>query len=163
MFRNYLDQHKVVIVCSARSGTTKALGTTNLLLQAASEALRASRAAKNGTNGIEPPSGEVTPNGSGIFSPNGNMSPRPRSKSSPRSDTAFGTLAMSSAPPEKPSFNATVDILRTEHLAAARSSVSDPDILKELKEEIERDIDSLRSFLFATQVRYEILQIGDVL
>ncbi|EPQ29627.1 uncharacterized protein PFL1_02846 [Pseudozyma flocculosa PF-1] len=31
--------HKVAIVCSARSGQTKALGTTNLLLQAATEAL----------------------------------------------------------------------------------------------------------------------------
>ncbi|SNX82237.1 probable HOM3 - L-aspartate 4-P-transferase [Melanopsichium pennsylvanicum] len=36
---SYLAGHKVAIVCSARSGQTKALGTTNLLLQAASEAL----------------------------------------------------------------------------------------------------------------------------
>src|SRR6266566_4712432 len=37
---DYLDRYKLVIVCSARSGSTKALGTTNLLLRAASEALR---------------------------------------------------------------------------------------------------------------------------
>ncbi|PWN47039.1 aspartate kinase [Violaceomyces palustris] len=36
---SYLANNKVAIVCSARSGQTKALGTTNLLLQAASEAL----------------------------------------------------------------------------------------------------------------------------
>ncbi len=36
---SYLVGNKVAIVCSARSGQTKALGTTNLLLQAAGEAL----------------------------------------------------------------------------------------------------------------------------
>ncbi|KDN43193.1 aspartate kinase [Tilletiaria anomala UBC 951] len=36
---HYLQTHKVAIVCSARSGQTKALGTTNLLLKAAKEAL----------------------------------------------------------------------------------------------------------------------------
>ncbi|KAF8329423.1 uncharacterized protein EI90DRAFT_1394130 [Cantharellus anzutake] len=36
----YMDQHRVAIVCSARSGSTKALGTTNLLLRAAGEALK---------------------------------------------------------------------------------------------------------------------------
>ncbi|GAC98970.1 hypothetical protein PHSY_006567 [Pseudozyma hubeiensis SY62] len=36
---SYLAGNKVAIVCSARSGQTKALGTTNLLLQAAGEAL----------------------------------------------------------------------------------------------------------------------------
>lgn len=37
--RSYLENHRLAIVCSARSGSTKALGTTNLLLQAAKEAL----------------------------------------------------------------------------------------------------------------------------
>lgn len=50
------------------------------------------------------------------------------------------------------SFNATVDLLRSEHITAARSAVRDPEILEELEAEIERDIDSLRSFLFAAQV-----------
>ncbi|KAI8984144.1 Aspartate/glutamate/uridylate kinase [Mycotypha africana] len=35
----YLESNKVVIVCSARSGKTKEKGTTNMLLQAAKEAL----------------------------------------------------------------------------------------------------------------------------
>ena len=146
--RDYLDQHKVAIVCSARSGSTKALGTTNLLLKAASEALQRSRSpSETGTN---------TPNG--VFSRFSQSqsplsSPRPRSKSSPRSDSPFGTLSMTSANGTPSSFNGTVDILRLEHLTAARSAVRDPEILKELEYEIERDIDSLRSFLFAAQVR----------
>ena len=60
---------------------------------------------------------------------------------------------MTSANGASSSFNGTVDILRLEHLTAARSTVRDPVILKELEYEIERDIDSLRSFLFAAQVR----------
>ncbi|CCV00770.1 unnamed protein product [Malassezia sympodialis ATCC 42132] len=36
---SYLQTNRVVIVCSARSGQTKALGTTNLLLQASQEAM----------------------------------------------------------------------------------------------------------------------------
>ncbi|KZO91992.1 aspartate kinase [Calocera viscosa TUFC12733] len=36
----YMSTHRVAVVCSARSGSTKSLGTTNLLLRAASEALR---------------------------------------------------------------------------------------------------------------------------
>jgi hypothetical protein len=40
LHRNHIDQHMVAIVCSARSGSTKDLGTTNLLLRASSEALQ---------------------------------------------------------------------------------------------------------------------------
>ena len=50
------------------------------------------------------------------------------------------------------SFNATVDLILSEHLNAARSTVRDPEILKELEAEIERDCDQQRSFLFAAQV-----------
>jgi hypothetical protein len=51
-----------------------------------------------------------------------------------------------------PEFNTTVDIIRSEHLAAARSSVTDPFLLEELEAEIEKDCDWLRGFLFAAQV-----------
>ncbi|KIP11870.1 hypothetical protein PHLGIDRAFT_82814 [Phlebiopsis gigantea 11061_1 CR5-6] len=145
---DYLDQHKVAIVCSARSGSTKALGTTNLLLKSASEALSRTRSPSE--------TGPNTPNG--VFSrtsqgPSPVGSPRARSKSSPRLETPFSSLSMS---PAQSSFNATVDLLRSEHITAARTSVRDPEILKELEYEIERDIDALRSFLFATQVIDEI-------
>ncbi|WFD35076.1 aspartate kinase [Malassezia cuniculi] len=39
---SYLATNRVVIVCSARSGRTKALGTTSLLLQAAAQAMETS-------------------------------------------------------------------------------------------------------------------------
>ena len=84
-------------MCSARSGSTKALGTTNLLLRAVSEALKP-------------------------------------------------------APAELPAYHVTVDLIRSEHLAAASSSVRDPEILKELQEEIERDCEWLRNFLLAAKV-----------
>lgn len=145
--RGYIDQHKVAIVCSARSGSTKALGTTNLLLKAASEALQRTRSPLD-------TSGTNTPNGlfSRLSMSSLPASPRPRSKSSPRSDSPFGAFAMNSVHSDTPSFNSTVDLIRSEHLTAARCSVRDPELLKELEAEIEHDCDSLRSFLFAAQV-----------
>lgn len=65
------------------------------------------------------------------------------------------TLTMSSIPPqsEKDSlpFFATVDLIRSEHMTAARSSITSITILRELEEEIEKDCDALRSFLMAIQ------------
>ncbi|KAI0074988.1 aspartate kinase [Panus rudis PR-1116 ss-1] len=148
----YLDQHKVAIVCSARSGSTKALGTTNLLLQAASQALQQSRSANGSPGTVTPNNGFCSP-----LSPHG--SPRSRSKST---DSPFGSLSMTpvggaSANGQQPQgFNQTVDLLLLEHLTAARSSVRDPVLLKELETEIERDCEGLRAFLFAAQVIDEI-------
>lgn len=51
-------------------------------------------------------------------------------------------------------FNSTVDIIRSEHITAARAAIRDSEILRELELEIDRDCDGLRSFLFATQVRH---------
>jgi aspartate kinase len=51
-----------------------------------------------------------------------------------------------------PEFNTTVDLIRSEHIRAARASVRDPYILEELEAEIEKDCDWLRGFLFAAQV-----------
>jgi aspartate kinase len=56
-----------------------------------------------------------------------------------------------------PQFNTTVDLIRSEHLNAARESVKDPVLLEELEAEIEKDCDWLRSFLFAAQVGAIIL------
>ena len=85
-------------------------------------------------------------------------SPRARSSSSPRLDpmSPGGALNMSSMSARPPAFNETVDLIRSEHFTAARSSVHSPDILRELEMEIEHDCDTLRSFLFATQVIDEI-------
>ncbi|KAF8886126.1 Aspartate/glutamate/uridylate kinase [Infundibulicybe gibba] len=156
---NYIDQHKVAIVCSARSGSTKALGTTNLLLRAASEALqpRTKPAAAGAC-------GSVTPISRGLFGAglDSLQSPptSPGSRSSPPSTSpqAFASLPPLTPQPSQPlpHFNTTVDLIRQEHYNAARASVQDPDILKELEGEIDRDCDWLRSFLFAAQVIDEI-------
>jgi aspartate kinase len=155
-YRGYIDQHRVAIVCSARSGSTKALGTTNLLLRAASEALRCSHKKTN--------SGSTTPFTNGLFrgvsyseAPSAPDSPRARSSSSTRSASptplsSLTPLTVPQAGQTSPKFNATVDLIRTEHLLAARTSVRDPYILEELEAEIEKDCDWLRGFLFAAQV-----------
>jgi aspartate kinase len=54
------------------------------------------------------------------------------------------------------SFAATIDLIRSEHLTAARSLVRDQTLLKQLEAEVERDCDGLRTFLFAAQVIDEI-------
>ncbi|KAI0318786.1 Aspartate/glutamate/uridylate kinase [Amylostereum chailletii] len=146
----YLDQHKLAIVCSARSGSTKALGTTNLLLRAASEALR--RPSVSGpspsTNG--PFSTPGSPTRSGVMTPmTSALFTRSRSGSgSPRDD---GDSGRGGAP-----FAATVDTIRREHVTAARAAVRDAALLQELEDEIGRDCEGLRGFLYATQVIDEI-------
>lgn len=65
--------------------------------------------------------------------------------------------SFSGSPPRadasQPAFSATVDVIREQHLLAAREVVHDSHIRAELEAEIVRDCDGLRSFLLATQVR----------
>lgn len=150
---NYTGQHKVAVVCSARSGSAKALGTTSLLLKAASEA----RQRHKFSNG----SGTMTPSINGIFGRSSETSPNsPMRRSSPSpSSPSTGPLTPLIAPQagqSQPEFNVTVDLIRSEHLNAAKASVNNPEILQELEAEIDRDCDWLRSFLFAAQVINEI-------
>ena len=124
----------MAIVCSARSGSTKALGTTNLLLKAASEALSRSAA----------PSNQATP---GIHSPFRAQSPVSFSPSlSPVPQRSAG-LSLSCP---------AVDLIQSEHLTAARALIRDQKLLKELEQEIETDCEGLRTFLHAAQVIDEI-------
>ncbi|RPD57001.1 aspartate kinase [Lentinus tigrinus ALCF2SS1-7] len=146
----YLDQHKVAIVCSARSGSTKALGTTNLLLRAAGEALKRSSSISE-TPGTMSPTNVLTTRLTQYQSPF--TSP---GKSSPKSESIALSLGMTSITEAPASFNATVDVIRSEHVHAARSCIRNADILKDLEAEIDRDCESLRSFLFATQIIDEI-------
>ncbi|VDC03815.1 unnamed protein product [Peniophora sp. CBMAI 1063] len=138
---SFLDDHKLAIVCSARSGSTKALGTTNLLLRAASEALRPRQTSTQATSFSSPaPSGTQTPLNTSMFLERA----RSFSGSPPRADSG------------QPAFSATVDVIREQHLLAAREVVRDSSIRAELEAEIARDCDGLRSFLLATQVIDEI-------
>ena len=154
--RNYIDSHKVAIVCSARSGSIKTLGTTNLLLRAASEALKPRTKPAS--------SGSATPVSMGLFgarrcwstSESSDSRPRtptdvhPRSSGPPSPTTSSPCNQQASAEPP-PEYHVTADIIRREHLDAARSSIRDSKILKELEEEIERDCEWLRSFLLAAK------------
>ncbi|KAH9959436.1 Aspartate/glutamate/uridylate kinase [Russula dissimulans] len=135
---DYLDRHKLAIVCSARSGSTKALGTTNLLLRAASEALRRPLPA---------------------------LSPVQSGAATPLTDSLVSRCFRTSSPTDTPnpftepssgSFNKTVDLILSEHMAAARGCVKGKDLLAELEAEITRDCENLRAFLAATQVIDEI-------
>ncbi|KAJ9125466.1 hypothetical protein QFC22_000427 [Naganishia vaughanmartiniae] len=55
-----------------------------------------------------------------------------------------------------PAFHSTVDVLKRDHIAAARQQIRDEDLLEELIHELERDCESLRSFLSAAQIIDEI-------
>ena len=132
---DHLDRHKLAIVCSARSGSTKALGTTNLLLRAASEALRRPQLA---------------------------LSPVQSGAATPLTDSLICRSSRTGSPPGTPgafaeqstgSFSKTVDLILSEHIAAARDCVKGEMLLAELEAEIVRDCDNLRAFLSATQVR----------
>jgi aspartate kinase len=144
----YLEQNKVAVVCSARSGTTKALGTTNLLLRAASEALKR-----------DPPSNGLT---SGLTTPSWTPLGRTSEPTTPP-DTPVDYVSSVTSPGEMfglasvvPAFSATVELIRNEHVSAARANVRDKYILRELEAELERDCEALRGFLFATQIIDEI-------
>ncbi|ETW75759.1 hypothetical protein HETIRDRAFT_481226 [Heterobasidion irregulare TC 32-1] len=169
---DYLDQHKVAIVCSARSGSTKALGTTNLLLRAAAEALHRpsssssiSSSASATSDSTAPASGTATPFVHGrsssaqspIFPSSRAASPAPASSLvfTPLGDASQPTATPTPTPPPPP-FSATVDVIRAEHIAAAQLAVRDPALRAELEAEITRDCDGLRAFLYATQVIDEI-------
>ncbi|CAE6499932.1 unnamed protein product [Rhizoctonia solani] len=168
----YIAEDKVVLVCSARSGSTKALGTTNLLLKAATETLR--QPALNGLN---------TPTRSNSISSSGGLpwSPTPRRAAQPQAPsfsraaspgTGLDKLAARNAggsPPREPSpptpvsagpapmsFCRTVDLICSEHVAAARELIRDPELLRELEREIVRDCEGLRAFLGAAQLIEEI-------
>ncbi|KAF7323633.1 hypothetical protein MKEN_00584000 [Mycena kentingensis (nom. inval.)] len=137
---SYIDSNKVAIVCSARSGSTKVLGTTNLLLKAASETLKR----KGKTQ-----SGYATPvtNGSGMFGARNGFAPQsppasPRSRSS-SDGYPWGMAPLTTHTEPRPAFHETVDLIRQEHFAAARASVQDASIRQELEAEIERDCDWL--------------------
>lgn len=187
---SYLDEHKVAIVCSARSGSTKALGTTSLLLKASTEALQRqpSKSAKlahkksndGGTGSASPATGANTPiHYRGLFGrtyceagSDGSQSPptspgslsrsrSSRSSSPQRGNSLFGFTPINGKSSKNhahalPAFHATVDLIKEEHFKAARACVKDPEILEELEDEIDRDCEWLRSFLYAAKIIDEI-------
>ncbi|KAJ1032400.1 hypothetical protein NDA16_000426 [Ustilago loliicola] len=177
---SYLAGNKVAIVCSARSGQTKALGTTNLLLQAASEALdEASTPAASLSNSVASlANGTQTP----IHRPGSAFSRKSSSRGTPLgrveplssnvldskleqlqlngSSTAESVKsdAGSDEGPEPASgFNATVDRILSDHIASARKAVTkDNQLLAQIETDIIEDCDRLRDFLLAARIIEEI-------
>ncbi|OCF61379.1 aspartate kinase [Kwoniella mangroviensis CBS 10435] len=169
------NKTNVAIVCSARSSHTKALGTTNLLLQASREAL-----APPSRSSLSEKSGTTTPFfpkrvGSGFFGKDAlsssissltqldlnntrSSSPSPFTSSSNRSRTPpkSPTAQEDEANEEEEGFHKTVDLIKKGHLEAARNSLRAGPLRDELEEEIERDCESLRGFLYAAQIIDEI-------
>ncbi|KAM0749063.1 aspartate kinase [Meredithblackwellia eburnea MCA 4105] len=174
---SYLDENnKVVIVCSARSGESKSTGTTNLLLRAASEALRPSNStpstsipgtptapkspapsSKSSLNPLLRRSSSLSRSASGSATPAGALS---ASIASLRMSAAAATSSSAALRLEEEAasqaFNATVDQIKQDHLVAARANVKDEDILRELEDDLEYDCERLRSFLLAAQIIDEI-------
>ncbi|WWD03740.1 hypothetical protein V865_001796 [Kwoniella europaea PYCC6329] len=169
------NKTNVAIVCSARSSHTKALGTTNLLLQASREAL-----APPSSSSLSEKSGSTTPFfpkrvGSGFFGKDAlsssissltqldlnntrSSSPSPFTSSSNRSRTPPKSPTAQEDEPneEEEGFHKTVDLIKKGHLEAARNSLRAGPLRDELEEEIERDCESLRGFLYAAQIIDEI-------
>ena len=181
---SYLAGNKVAIVCSARSGQTKALGTTNLLLQAASEALEeASTPAASLSNSVASlANGAQTPlhRPGSAFSRKGSSRGTPLGRVEPLSgnvlDSKLEQLKLNhsqdksqAAPPAKSDagsdsepdiaigFNATVDRILSDHIASARKAVTkDKQLLAQIENDIVEDCDRLRDFLLAAKIIEEI-------
>ena len=177
--RSYIPNSRVALVCSARSSHTKALGTTNLLLQASREALQPT-CARSETPAKETP---FYPKrvGSGFFGREreSSVGGRERDMSASMMSSSLSSLSQldirsgppspfqpsgaSRSPPspatpavngvsETASFHGTVDLIKKGHIQAARSAVRPGPMREELEDEIERDCETLRGFLYAAQV-----------
>ncbi|GAA5903213.1 hypothetical protein JCM5296_001207 [Sporobolomyces johnsonii] len=141
------DNHRVALVCSARSGNTKATGTTNLLLRAASEALRPKAPDMSSSLSSLRNSPSQSP------APGTPSSVRPGLSSSISSLRLFDRLGES----EKQPFDDTVDQIKKDHLEAARKVIThSKEVLREVEEELEYDCERLRGFLKAAQIIDEI-------
>ena len=169
--------HRVALVCSARSGSTKATGTTSLLLKAAEQALNLGAGSEQSAPGTPTASG-VLPNGPAPLV-NGKDGPHSRARSAARTPGVAGAVGASgsrtgastpsrgmsglslsgslpSQPPQQQRFNETVDQIKDDHLKAARASVKSHEIREELEDEIDYDCERLRSFLLAAQIIDEV-------
>lgn len=123
------------------------MGTTNLLLHAASQALKG-RPKVPPSRGIF---GQSNSEDSRIDTPLDSAPLSPQQGFEFHAPLALLTVPQAGQP--YPAFNVTIDLIRNEHLDAARASIKDQAILKELEDEIDKDCDGLRNFLFAAHVR----------
>ncbi|CAD6892816.1 unnamed protein product [Tilletia laevis] len=180
---SYLRDNQLIIVCSARSGQTKALGTTNLLLQAAAQALEATAdesrhdspsrrgsystpafRARGSSSGSEPNSNSQgrllvgltsRSNGAGLENSVSSLSLTDSPGLNP--ETSASDAGTGPSRPAASSFHNTVDRLLSDHLAAARKAITRaPELLAQVISDIEDDCARLRDFLSAAQIIEEI-------
>ncbi|GAA5960279.1 hypothetical protein JCM3765_002526 [Sporobolomyces pararoseus] len=145
------DNHRVALVCSARSGSTKATGTTNLLLRAALEALRpkAPDMASSFSSFRNSPLATPAP---------GTPSTSTSSGGRPGLHNSISSLRLADRlnEQEKNLFDETVDQIKRDHLEAARKVIKTEEVLREVEDELEYDCERLRGFLKAAQIIEEI-------
>lgn len=158
----YSASHRVAVVCSARSGKTKALGTTNLLLQAAHQALEeeenepSSLSASFASLGSVPPTPNRRPSARGLEKRLAHLAGGATSSPSPsRGISRAPSQAGDSSPAlvAVPAYQSTVDRILSDHIEAAQANVKDPELLAQLEQELTEDCSRLRDFLLAARVR----------
>jgi aspartate kinase len=137
------------------------MGTTNLLIQAAKQAVPSTSSRSRANSQPDTP-GTSTPLYSTVINVGSEHVP-PKSYSpvwlgrqnsyselSPRSLLAFTSLNGSNENNDS-GYEETVNLIKTEHLTAARSSVNSKELLKYIESEIEKDCEALNMFLGAAQ------------
>ncbi|BGP57035.1 hypothetical protein JCM8202_004527 [Rhodotorula sphaerocarpa] len=173
--------NRVALVCSARSGHTKATGTTNLLLRAALEAIRprapdlssVAPSLRTSPAGSPAPSRPQTPRsgflsgssrratsaGGGIaaLSKANGTSSSVSSLTNAAAAATIGGGADGAAEDDRQLFDETIDQIKRDHIEAARKIVrNSPEVLQEVEEDLEYDCERLRGFLRAAQIIEEI-------
>ena len=150
----YLPSSNLVLVCSARSGTSKSTGTTNLLLRAAKEALSKSHNANSNCSSL-PSTPNLTRPRFGSPFPSRSTSPT-GSNGTNVLDESLRKFSLNNISSEENDFISTVNILRDEHFKAIRDLIKNEDIKSQVENDICFDCDSLIEFLQAAQIIDEI-------
>ncbi|MBW0471339.1 hypothetical protein O181_011054 [Austropuccinia psidii MF-1] len=173
---------KVVIVCSARSGQSKSTGTTNLLLQAALEAIQPNPNIKNSPDAFNLNHSNHSSINPSVLSQILSRGSTPKLLS--RSNSTANGLTSPTFPSSTPSsppyskhlnlnsistsnltqlehsatsrFNHTIELIKSDHLRAANEIIRNQDVLSELEQDISFDCDRLKSLLLATQILDDI-------
>ncbi|CAO1621908.1 unnamed protein product [Parajaminaea phylloscopi] len=126
---------RLALVCSARSGSTKAKGTTNLLLTAATQALEGGRSS-GGHDDLASSVGSLR---------------------DPSPSNSGGTDSPAGSSHGPAPFEQTIDVLLQEHLAAVGVAVrKDADLRDRLEADVRADCERLRQFLQAAKIIEEI-------
>lgn len=158
---SYRAAHRVAVVCSARSGKTKALGTTNLLLQAAAQALEFEDhdpPSLSASLASLPPLGSSTPStpltsDPAATSASASSPVRAAGGHAPEREPSSSPASRSPSRPQPPLYQATVEQILSDHLEAARANVQNRERLVQLEQDLSADCAHLREFLLAARVR----------